>query len=139
MGYIPRHTVQEMAEGRVYQSECLLSLPGPVCAHPQRWCRVGLSIAPAISTAVSTVPCAVSSRTWSDTWGSGSGTIVSSVAPDGDGSTTRQALALRLRWARAAPRCGVVDDWALGPEWDWCRHPPCPQSDETCKTPVPTR
>ncbi len=28
----------------------------------------------------------------------------------------RQALALRLRWARAAPRCGVVVDWALGPE-----------------------
>ncbi len=47
----------------------------------------GLSIAPAISTAVSIRACAVGSRTWSDTWGSGSGAIVSSVAPGGDGST----------------------------------------------------
>ncbi len=32
----------------------------------------------------------------------------------------RQALALCLRWARAAPCHGVVIDWALGPKWGWC-------------------
>ncbi len=35
VGYIPRHTVREMGEWRVFLSESLLSLPGPARAHPQ--------------------------------------------------------------------------------------------------------
>ncbi len=37
--YLPRHIIQEMAERRIHQSESQLNFPGPVCAHPQRWCR----------------------------------------------------------------------------------------------------
>ncbi len=60
----------------INSSESSVSSPSAVAP----WAE--LSIAPAISTAVSILACAV------DTWGSGSGAIVSSVAPDGDGSTT---------------------------------------------------
>ncbi len=87
MGCFPRHTVRVMAEGRVSRSESLVSLPGPVCAHPQRWHRGRGFPLPPRSPQLCPLSLVLSALAPGQTLGAQAPGL-SSIAPDGDGSTT---------------------------------------------------